>query len=334
MQRPWVWTLPVAGLVLAGAPSHLPSQESSPGDPILHVVEVGTGRVTIIVLHGGPGFGHRYLRPEWDALGRGYRVVYYDQRGCGRSQRRGPYHWEQHVADLHTLVERYRVQGPVVLAGSSWGSWLALLYAWRHPQQASALVLSGLPPWPIREWPRPPEPPRPGGTESSVPPEIRVRLEVLEAAQRAYEDAMRIWQEARRDSIEAGLLPQPTWDSLTSLRSVRNLDRRLAARLGEGCPAVSTGIHASFRRGPRLEDLAAVRTPVLLIRGTRPNAVGDGAEALVRVLPDRTLITLMGAGHDPWFERPRQFFAHVERFLQRCGWGRSRFPTGTWTRRR
>lgn len=315
-----MWVLTVTGPLLAASPSQPPLQESSPGDPTLHVVEVGSGRVTIIVLHGGPGFGHRYLRPEWDVLGRRHRVVYYDQRGCGRSPRRGPYHWKQHVADLHTLVERYRAQGPVVLAGSSWGSWLALLYAWRHPRQASALVLSGLPPWPIGRW-VPPAPPRPPGAapgSDSLPREIRARLGALEAAVDAYEDAMQAWMEARRDSMETGLLPQPTWDSLASLRNAPNLDRRLAARLGEGCPAVRSGIYASFRRGPRLEELAAVRTPVLVVRGTRPNAVGDGAEALVRVLPDRALVTLRGAGHDPWFERPRQFFAHVERFLQRA----------------
>jgi pimeloyl-ACP methyl ester carboxylesterase len=61
-----------------------------------------------------------------------------------------------------------------------------------------------------------------------------------------------------------------------------------------------------------------ITTPVLIVRGTRPNPVGDGAGAVVRVLPERVLVTLMGAGHDPWYERPRQFFAHVERLLTRA----------------
>ena len=53
-----------------------------------------------------------------------------------------------------------------------------------------------------------------------------------------------------------------------------------------------------------------------MVRGTRPNVVGDGADSLLRVLPHATLITLHGAGHDPWFDWPKSFFAHVGRFLR------------------
>jgi len=311
----------LSGLLLAIGPLPTSAQGVLSDNQTLHAVEHGAGRVTIIVLHGGPGVSHQYLRPEWDTLGRRHRMVFYDQRGCGRSLRRGPYHWEQHVADLHTLVVHYRSQGPVVLAGSSWGSWLALLYAWRHPHQAAALVLSGLPPWPIRaqmddEIPARPFAPR--SLDDSLPENVRERLAVLDAANQAYQDALRAWAEARQDSLEAGLLPQPTWDSLASIRFASNLDPRLAARIGESCPAARHGAHSSLRRGPSLQDLRAVTTPVLIVRGTRPNAVGDGAAGLMRVLPRRMLVTLMGAGHDPWYERPRQFFAHVERFLTRA----------------
>ena len=317
-RRRWLRPVLLSGLLLGVAPLPASAQAPPIGSRVLHVVELGTGRVTIIVLHGGPGFGHQYLRPEWDTLGRRYRMVFYDQRRCGQSERRGPYHWEQHVADLHTLVLHYRAQGPVVLAGSSWGSWLALLYAWRHPHQAAALVLSGLPPWPISGRPDHDTPAAPSGPydpRDSLPPNIREHWEALEAARRAYQDALEAWTRARQDSMEAGLLPQPTWDSLTSLRHAGNLDRRLAARLGEGCPSVRHGLYASFRHGPGLLDLKTITTPVLVVRGTRPNPMGDGAVGVVRVLPERMLVTLMGASHDPWYERPRQFFAHVERFL-------------------
>jgi pimeloyl-ACP methyl ester carboxylesterase len=127
---------------------------------------------------------------------------------------------------------------------------------------------------------------------------------------------MKSWLLGRQDSMEAGLLPQAKWDSVTSLRYAANIDRRLASRLGEGCPDVRSGVYTSFRRGPHLADLAAIQAPVLLVHGTRPNSTGDGAAALVRVLPSPVLVTLMGAGHDPWYERPEQFFAHVQRFME------------------
>jgi proline iminopeptidase len=304
---------------LLGCAPPLSATQAPPNkDDVLHLVELGSGPATIIVLHGGPGFSHRYLRPEWDVLARRYRVVYYDQRGCGQSQRRGSAGWEQHVADLQTLVSRYRKRGPVILAGSSWGSWLALLYAWSHPHQVHALILSGVPPWPIGRLAMSGPIRRPSGRPpalDSAPPSIRDRWENLERARRAYEDAIDSWTQARLDSMYAGLLPQPMWDSVTSLRMASNLDRRLAARLGEGCPVSRGAIYASFQRGPRLPDLGLITTPVLVVRGTRRNMTSDGADALVRILPNRTLVTLMGAGHDPWFERPSQFFAHVGRFL-------------------
>jgi pimeloyl-ACP methyl ester carboxylesterase len=282
----WWRAFLLAGLLSGLTPPLISAQGSPVESDGLHVVEIGSGRITIIVVHGGPGFPHRYLRPEWDVLGRRYRIVYYDQRGCGRSTRRGPFRWEQHVTDLHSLVLRYSARGPVVLAGSSWGSWLALLYAWRHPHQAAALVISGMPPWPIggrqsldaRPLPRAPY------AGDSLPQPIRDRWKAFEAARQAYQDAMESWMGARQDSMEAGTLPQPTWDSVSSLRNAANLDRRLAARLGEGCPAVSAGVYASFREGPSLEDLRTIAEPVLIVRGTRVNAVGDGSAALLRVL--------------------------------------------------
>ncbi|HEY3935713.1 MAG TPA: alpha/beta hydrolase [Gemmatimonadales bacterium] len=114
----------------------------------LYHYSIGDGPVTVIVIHGGPGLRHNYLRPEWDRLAAVARVVYYDQRGCGKSAALGPGTWEQDVADLDSLVVNYRRQGPVVLAGSSWGAWLALLHGELHPDETAALILSGVAPWP------------------------------------------------------------------------------------------------------------------------------------------------------------------------------------------
>jgi pimeloyl-ACP methyl ester carboxylesterase len=129
------------------------ARESNRESP-LHVVTVGSGPVTTVVLHGGPGARHNYLRPEWDQLQDIGRVVYYDQRGCGKSVREGPHSWKQHVQDLHNLLTALEPSGPIVLAGSSWGSNLALLYAYTYPDHVSALVLSGLVVWfsGEREW--------------------------------------------------------------------------------------------------------------------------------------------------------------------------------------
>ena len=298
--------------------------QSSPRSDSLRVVQLGHGPATVIVLHGGPGLTHGYMRPEWDALARDYQVAYYDQRGCGRGTRMGPFGWEQHVADLHGLVLRYKEHGPVVLAGSSWGSWLALLYASKHADEVRAVVLSGIPPWPIHPPARLPDFASRAAAErrilamqgpESIPPEVRARYEALQAAQQAYGEAITAWQRAVGDSIEGGLKPMRTWDSATSARNLLGMDPALRRRLGEACPDMMRAVYGSLDHGPSLDALAAISAPVLLIRGTRPTLQRDGAPELMRVLRHGELVTLMGAGHDPWFDRPEQFFAHVERFL-------------------
>jgi proline iminopeptidase len=113
------------------------------------------GRPTVF-LHGGPGGGclpvhRRFFDPER------YRIVLFDQRGCGRSRP----HASEPGADLssnttwhlvadmellrrHLAIERWQV------FGGSWGSTLALAYAQRHPDRVLELVLRGV--FTLRRW--------------------------------------------------------------------------------------------------------------------------------------------------------------------------------------
>src|SRR5438034_8686482 len=61
-----------------------------------------------ILLHGGPGAHHDYLLPQYDRLARGRALLFYDQRGGGRSPvpRDTPVGWQEHVADLESLRKR------------------------------------------------------------------------------------------------------------------------------------------------------------------------------------------------------------------------------------
>jgi proline iminopeptidase len=102
-----------------------------------------------VVLHGGPGADHGYLLPGFDALAEGRELVYYDQRGGGRSPvaRDVPVGWREQVADLDALRGAW---GPdrLVLVGYSWGGLLAQLYATEHPERVERLALvSPAPSW-------------------------------------------------------------------------------------------------------------------------------------------------------------------------------------------
>ena len=109
---------------------------------------VGSGPPTV-VLHGGPGAHHDYLLPGFDALAQGRELIYYDQRGGGRSavSRETPVGWREQVADLEELRRAWGLER-LTLAGYSWGGLLALLYAVEFPDRVARLALvSPAPAW-------------------------------------------------------------------------------------------------------------------------------------------------------------------------------------------
>jgi proline iminopeptidase len=99
----------------------------------------------VVYLHGGPGGG---TEPKMRRLfnPRKYRIVLFDQRGCGRSRPLGSLvnktTWHL-VADIEALRTHLKV-GRWMVFGGSWGSALALAYAQKHPERVTELVLRGV----------------------------------------------------------------------------------------------------------------------------------------------------------------------------------------------
>ncbi len=101
--------------------------------------------IPVVVLHGGPGGGcspamRRYFDPTI------YRIVLFDQRGCGRSRPHASveHNTSQHlIRDIELIRETFGIDKWVVFGGS-WGATLSLLYAQSHPDRAAHLVLRGV----------------------------------------------------------------------------------------------------------------------------------------------------------------------------------------------
>jgi proline iminopeptidase len=109
---------------------------------------IGSGP-PVVVLHGGPGAHHDYLLPGFDSLANGRELIYYDQRGGGRSPvpRETPVGWQEQVADLEELRRQWGLDR-LALAGYSWGGLLAELYATQFPGRIDRLALiSPAPAW-------------------------------------------------------------------------------------------------------------------------------------------------------------------------------------------
>jgi proline iminopeptidase len=117
-----------------------------PGGHRVYVEQCGNpDGVPVVVLHGGPGGGcspgmRRFFDPQH------YRIVLFDQRGCGRSTPTA--HVENNTTwDLVADIERIRTELGIArwtVFGGSWGACLALVYAQTHRAHAAALVLRGV----------------------------------------------------------------------------------------------------------------------------------------------------------------------------------------------
>lgn len=117
-----------------------------PGNHQIYLEECGNPEGDpVVVLHGGPGGGcspamRRFFDPDH------YRIVLFDQRGCGRSR---PYASVRNNTtwDLVEDIERIRTALDIdrwIVFGGSWGAALALLYAQSHPERVRSLVLRGV----------------------------------------------------------------------------------------------------------------------------------------------------------------------------------------------
>jgi pimeloyl-ACP methyl ester carboxylesterase len=100
-------------------------------------------RPILVMLHGGPGFDHTpFKQPFFSPLKDVAQVVYYDHRGNGRSDRGSPERWtlDQWADDLRELCNVLGIEHPVVFGGS-FGGFVALNYAVRHPEHPAGLIL-------------------------------------------------------------------------------------------------------------------------------------------------------------------------------------------------
>ena len=98
----------------------------------------------VIMFHGGPG-GSSKARYAKQANLRKYRVIMFDQRGCGKSQPLGKLeHNTTHdlLSDVTRLIDWLNIKTKIILRGASWGSTLALLWAEQNPKKVDKLLLS------------------------------------------------------------------------------------------------------------------------------------------------------------------------------------------------
>jgi proline iminopeptidase len=269
------------------------------GDIEFLVRTIGQGP-DVVVLHGGPGADHSSLTTEFDPLSVGRRLVYYDQRGCGRTRtpRSAPLGWTHHVSDLGTLLDEWGLVNANLL-GYSWGGLLALLYATQHPDRIASLALVSPAPITAKE--------RAAFLDRFAVrmdhPWIQTRQLELERSDLRHRDPAAFRQRAFELSIA------PYFN-----------DPRNAAGSRQFLISVKTreAIWRSLGDYDLTSRLRKIRIPALVLHGRHDPIPLASAERTAALLAAE-LEVFEDSGHVPQVEEPGRFVRTLDAFLPTCG---------------
>jgi proline iminopeptidase len=108
---------------------------------------IGRSPKKVLLLHGGPGASHEYMQCFADVLPQaGYEMYFYDQLGCGHSDKpddTGLWTLPRYLDEVEEVIEALELDR-LVLVGHSWGGMLGIEYALRRPERLSGFVLSNM----------------------------------------------------------------------------------------------------------------------------------------------------------------------------------------------
>lgn len=296
-----------AAPAFAGTPDLQPGQRyvPVPGGRVWVNVVGGGRRPPLLVLHGGPGAGSDYLEPLGD-LGADRAVVFYDQLGCGRSDKPdNPALWrtDRFVAELDAVRHALRLNR-YHLYGHSWGGWLAIEYLLRPSSRGVAAVVLASTSGSAAQFV--------AGTRylrTLLSPEVQQTLAYYEAkgdlTAPEYLDAVNVFYQ----NFLCRLDPWPE----QLLRSAANLDGNQVYATMNGPNEFSiTGNLASWDRTAQLDR---VHNPVLLTRGRYDEFAESCTDTLQRRLPRTERVEFPNSAHMAMLEEPQAYIHALATFL-------------------
>lgn len=259
------------------------------------------GAPQLLVLHGGPGAHHDYLLPQMLELARDHELVFYDQRGGGRSKvdARDPITWRTHVEDLVRVVTEL-TGGARSIIGYSWGGLLAMLHliavANDETQRPTRLVL--IDPAPTTRQYRSRFEAEFARRQAS--PAIAGFREELAASGLRERDPEHHRQRAFELSVAGYFADPAVARDLTPFRVMGRVQQSVWESLGD------------FDVTP---GLAAVTPPPTLVLHGREDPIPlESSEAAARALGAR-LVVIEDSGHVPYVEQPTVLFSAIRDFL-------------------
>ncbi len=278
------------------------------GSAELYSRETGQGRA-IIVLHGGPDFDHSYLLPELDRFADSFRLIYYDQRGRGRSAEHvqpEDVTLASDIADIEKVREYFKLDS-VVLLGHSWGTVLALEYALRYPGRVSHLILMNPAPASAddykalrKEW------------LENRPDDMSRRKAIADTA--AYKegdpDAVMAYY---RIHFKPALAREADYEKIISrLKASFTREGILKSRAIEARLMSESWGLPDYNLLPKLKSL---NVPTLVITGDHEFIPVTTSEHIAQAIPNARLVKLKDCGHFSYLESPVALREEMDAFF-------------------
>ncbi|HEX5436663.1 MAG TPA: alpha/beta hydrolase [Gemmatimonadaceae bacterium] len=267
------------------------------------------GAPTLLVLHGGPGAHHDYMLPQMLELASDYALIFYDQRGGGRSvtSERSPITWRTHVGDLSLLVRELGLT-PLSLLGFSWGGLLALLYAVVTSATAGDDDDDAGAPPPSRMVLLDPASAA-GDLRSQFEQEFARRQQSAEVQAMRAELAASGLRERDHDAYRQRLFELSVAGYFAEPQRARELTPfRVTGR-------VQQSVWESLDGFDLTRQLRAVRAPTLIVHGEADPIPVASSQAIAQAMPNAKLVTLPGSGHVPYVEAADALFPAIRAFL-------------------
>jgi len=277
-----------------------------PGGRIWWRMDGSGPKTPLLLLHGGPGTGHDYLEPL-AALATQRPVIFYDQLGCGRSDRPDdPSLWTpaRFVKEIDALRAALGLDR-ILLYGHSWGGWLAQDYMRQSPGAASvdALVLASTSASAAQF--------TAGAARllAALPDGMDATRHRLEAAGQTDTPAYQAIVQAFYDRHLVHLDPLPAY----AQRAFANLasSRTYPAMNGPNEFTVT----GTLRGWDAEAALGRIKVPTLVLSGELDEFTPDCHETLHRGIAGSRLVVLSQARHLAMVERPAAYVAVLRDFL-------------------
>jgi pimeloyl-ACP methyl ester carboxylesterase len=273
----------------------------------------------LILLHGGPGFSETHFFRHFNTpLEKAFTVVYWDQRGSGKSFNskipESSMTVEQFIADLDEIVEAvYKLVGrkKVTIFGHSWGSALGVLYTARFPEKVAAYVGSGQ----IGDWLA-----AESGSYAFALAEAqrhnnpKALKELLAIGPPPYPASSlwteRTWLQTFKGQLRAGAL----WNMARDFLNVPELSIFDLSNLLRGFRFSLFAMWDEVSRLNLIEAVPALKVPVFFFLGRQDHWVPP--ETSVAYLdsltaPSKKLVWFEESGHEPFVDEPSKFNASM-----------------------